>query len=324
MVRRLIWRPGLRNLAARMNPGLRPIEIRDEYDVFVYVCMNPSDLLYLNAVHGWRDRCRTKLCYMVEFYSGWLKEYEFHLKSYLTGFDHVFLSFSGSVPAVQQAVGRPCHHVPLGADVLRFTPYPSPPVRCIDVYSMGRRSDMGHQAFLTRLRRGEIFYIYDTIPGLLIQPRQHTEHRDLIAHCAKRCRYFITYPAKVDCAEETRGQSEVGARFFEGAAAGAILVGQAPTVPAFARDFHWPHAVLDIGATEAELMATLAHWDAHSERAEALRRQNAVNALRSFDWAHRWKEMLRLAGIPGSQRLKEREDRLNKLAALAETAAVPA
>ena len=319
MVRRLIWRPGVRALAARMNPGLKPIRLTQDYDVLVYVCMNPSDLLYLNAIEGWRDRCRTKLCYMVEFYSGWLKEYEFHLTQYLTGFDQVYLSFSGSVPSVHQAVGKPVHHVPLGADLFRFTPYPTPPQRGIDVYSMGRRSEMGHQAFLKQLRKGELFYIYDTIPGLFIQPKNHLEHRDLIANCAKRARYFITYPAKVDVAEETRGQSEAGARFFEGAAAGSILLGQAPTVPAFARDFSWPGAVLNIGGSEEELMATLDHWNRRPEQAAALRRQNACTALRSFDWGHRWAEMLRLAGLPATPQLQEREARLSKLAALAES-----
>jgi hypothetical protein len=317
VVKRLIWRPGLRRAVPHLNPGLKPIRLEKDYDLFAYVCMNPSDLIYLSGVSGWKERCRVKVVYMVEFYGGWLKEYEHHLKL-LHDFDHVCLCFGGSVETVQKLIGRPCHHVPLGADVLRFTPFPNPPARSVDVYSMGRRSEPAHRALLEMARRGQAFYIYDTIPGLLLQPRDHNQHRDLVANLAKRSRFFITFPAKVDCADETRGQSEVGARFFEGAAAGSIMVGQAPSAPAFARDFPWPDAVVDLGATEEDLRSILAAWNADPERASLVHRRNALQALRRFDWAHRWQEMLRHAGLQPSPRGRAREKQLLELAAAAE------
>jgi glycosyl transferase family 1 len=185
---------------------------------------------------------------------------------------------------------------------------------------MGRRSEVAHRALLDLAARGEAFYIYDTIPGLLIQPRDHNQHRDLVANLAKRSRFFVTYPAKVDCADETRGQSEVGARFFEGAASGAILIGQSPTIAAFARDFPWPDAVVNLGATAEEVVELLARWRKQPERAAALHRTNAVAALRHFDWAYRWKEMLRTAGLAATPQLLAREKHLHQLAAAAEEA----
>jgi hypothetical protein len=317
-VRRLIWKPGLRQLTPHVNPGLQPIALEHDYDLLVYVCMNPGDLIYLSAIQGWKERCQKKICYMAEFYTGWLKEYAFHL-SLLKDFDQVFLCFSGSVAAMQQGVGKPCHHVPLGADVFRFTPFPNPPERSIDVYSMGRRIEALHEALLKKAARREIFYLYDTIPGLLIQPRDHRQHRDLVANCARRSRFFITYPAKVDAAAETRGQSEVGARFYEGAAAGAVLIGQAPTIPAFAKEFDWPNAVVDIGSTEESLLASLATFQADPGRAHALGRKNAIEAARRFDWGYRWREMLRATGLEPTSRLLQREKQLNQLAAMAES-----
>ena len=316
-VRRLIWKPGVRQLTPHLNPGLQPITLEKDYDLFTYVCMNPADLIYLSAVKGWKERCRKKVCFMVEFYAGWLKEYDFHL-SLLKDFDQVVLCFSGSVPAVQGVVGKPCHHVPLGVDVFRFSPYPNPPARTIDVYSVGRRSEVAHEALLKKAAQRELFYIYDTLPGLLIQPRDHRQHRDLVANCAKRSRFFVTYPAKVDVADETRGQSEVGARFFEGAATGAVLVGQAPTIPAFAKDFNWPDAVVDLGANEDDLNATLKKFTTDPERFSALSRRNSVEAIRRFDWSYRWREMLRIVGMEPSLRHLEREKQLAQLAALAE------
>jgi hypothetical protein len=316
LVRRLIWRRGLRNLTPYLNPGLRPMVLDRQYDLFVFVCMNPADLVYLSALDGWH-RCRTKICFMVEFYSGWVSEYAYHMRL-LRAFDQVALCFGGSVDSVRAATGRPCHHVPLGVDVLRFTPYPTPAARTIDVYSMGRRSEAAHRRLLDMASRREIFYIYDTIPGLLIQPRDHRQHRDLVANCAKRSQFFMAYPAKVDEQAETRGQSEVGARFFEGAAAGAILIGQKPTASSFDHDFNWPEPVIDIGSSAESLMAALQKFTRDPISAAALRRRSAIAAIRRFDWSYRWRRILDMAGLPASDRLLSRQAALQNLAAAAE------
>jgi hypothetical protein len=311
--RRMIWKPGLRRLSPFLNPGLKKVVIDRDYDLFVFVCMNPSDLIYLSAVEGWKERCKKRICYMVEFYSGWVKEYAYHL-SLLRDFDVVTQSFSSCVDTVRTASGRPCEAVPLGVDTLRYTPLPDPAARSIDVYSMGRRVESAHLALLEKARARELFYIYDTIPGLNITPRDYVQHRELTANFGKRSRFFIAYPAKVDTAEETRGASEVGARFFEGAATGAVLLGQAPTVAAFARDFHWPDALVDLGTTPESVNAFLATVSSDAERYAAAGRRNAVEALRRFDWVYRWKELLRLAGLAPLPQLTAREQRLEQLA----------
>jgi Glycosyl transferases group 1 len=205
--------------------------------------------------------------------------------------------------------------VPLGVDTLRYSPYPHNPQRSIDVYSMGRRAEPAHLSLLAKASRGEMFYIYDTIPGLNITPRDYVQHRQLVANCGKRSRFFVAYPAKVDVAEETRGQSEIGARFFEGAATGAVLVGQAPTVPAFARDFSWPDALVELGTTPEEIDQALGGFTRDPERHAAASRRNAAEALRRFDWVYRWKELLRIVGLAPRAQLAAREQLLNDMAA---------
>jgi hypothetical protein len=313
LVRRFVYRSGIRQLAARMNPGLRVQTLDKDYELFVFVCMNPSDLIYLNGLRGWKERCRIKVCYMVEFYAGWLKEFAFHL-GLLADFDHVTLCFEGSVTAVRELIGKPVHHVALAVDTLRFTPFPDPPGRVVDVYSMGRRSEPIHQALLGMAARRETFYVHDTIPGGLIQPTDYRQHRDLVANFAKRSRFFVAYPAKVEN-DEPRGQSEVGARFFEGAAAGAVMLGRAPTAPTFAEKFYWPHAVVDAGSTEEQLRAALAPFKAEPKLVETTGRRSATEALRKFDWVYRWKDILRLTGLEASPRLLQREHQLHGLAA---------
>ena len=321
LARRLAWRPLLHQLGGLVSAGLQPITLDKDYDVFVFLCTNPMDLVYLNAVRGWKERCKTRICFIGEFYAGWLREYAV-LLGLLTSFDHIMLSFSGSVEAVKTLTRRMCHHVPVGVDALRFSPFPDPPARWIDVYSVGRRSEATHETLLTIAKRDEIFYVYDTLPGLLLQPRDFRQHRDLVANFAKRSRFFVTFPAMLEDESVTRGQSEGGSRYFEGAAAGAVLLGRAPKGSAFARDFCWPDAVIDAGADEASLLAVLARFKADPERWQAVSQRNAIEALRRFDWAYRWKEMLRVTGLPPAPRLAERERHLNDLASAA--AAVPA
>src|SRR5688572_20169804 len=129
MARTLAWHGRHRALTG-MNPGLKSVVVDRDYDVFVFVCMNVWDLLYLNAVSAWQSRCRVKVCYLTEFYSAQAERYD-HLLSILSGFDHVVQSFASSVPSVSSAIGKPSHYVPLAADVLRFTPFPRPPRRVI-------------------------------------------------------------------------------------------------------------------------------------------------------------------------------------------------
>ena len=278
--------------------------------------MHPSDLIYLNAVAGWKDRCKVKVCFVMEFYAGWLRKYASHLPL-LENFDHVFTSFARTADIVREFTGRPCHYLPLGVDALRFTPFPNPPRRCVDVYSIGQRVESVHRSLLNMATQHGIFYVYDTMPSLSIQPRDHREHRELFANLLKRSRYFVTYPAKLEN-EETRDQSEGGSRFYEGAAAGAVLIGRAPRAPAFAAQFNWPDAVIDIGTADADVVAALAQLNNNPEHVEALRRRNAVEALRRFDWGYRWRQILDTAGIETPPGLAAREKQLHDLAELAD------
>jgi hypothetical protein len=318
LARRIAWKPGLRALTPFLNPGLKKVVIDRDYDVFIFVCMNPSELIYLSAVEGWQKHCRKRICYMAEFYSWWETEYAYQL-SLLADFDFVAQSHLSCIDAIARASGRPCHDVPLGVDTLRFTPFPDPPVRCIDVYSMGRRVETTHGLLLEHARRRELFYIYDTIPSLNITPRDYVQHRELVANLGMRARFFIGYPAKIDTEKETGGTSVIGARYFEGAATGAVLLGQAPTAPEFKRIFHWPDAIVEIGSTADSVASFLAMMKPEAERFAAASRRNAVEALKHFDWAYRWKELLRLARVAPHPRLEARERRLHDLAAAADS-----
>jgi hypothetical protein len=226
------------------------------------------------------------------------------------------VSARDSVAALSEAIGKPCHWLPDAVDMLRFTPYPDPPARVIDVYSIGRRRKEIHGALLNAAQRNDIFYVHDTFGGSMSDVLNYREHRDFLSNMAKRSRFFVVAPAKAGVLEETAGQIEIGARYYEGASAGAVMIGHAPECEAFRELFPWQDAVVPLQADGSDVIRVLSDLEAEPERISAISRRNAAEALLRHDWVYRWKEILRVAGIEPSPRMESREQRLRDLAEL--------
>ena len=295
------------------NPGLHAIRLTRDYDLFLARCQTYKDLLDVNAIRHWKDRCRTSVCWIDEMWAAQLPEQKNWLQA-LRQFDHVFVGFRGTVERLSEAIGRPCRYLPGAVDALRFTPLADPPERVIDVFSMGRRSEALHQVFLDRARHKGSFYLYDTFSGSQVEPYDHRQHRDQLANVARRSRYFVVAPGKIDCPDETQGQVEIGHRYFEGAAAGAVMVGQAAVCPAYPDLFPWPEAVIEVRADGSDAADALSRLDADPGRIAAISRRNAQQALLRHDWVYRWKEILRVAGMEASAGMRAREERLKEMA----------
>jgi hypothetical protein len=128
-------------------------------------------------------------------------------------------------------------------------------------------------------------------------------------------------PAKLNVATETHGQATVAARYFEGAAAGAVMLGQPADCEAFRRHFDWPQAVVEIRPDGTDAVETITRLSAEPERLRAISRRNTYEALRRHDWLYRWKDILALAGLKPTPAMEAREDQLRDLAELARGAA---
>jgi len=313
--RRLLYRDISRRLIF-LNPGLHKVRLTREYDLFVAVCQNYWDLLYLNAIDGWKDKCKTSVCWIDELWASEIPLYK-HWIHVLNRFDHVFVGYSSSVAPVSKAIGRSCHWLPGAVDTLRFSPYPMPPERVIDVYSVGRRCDGIHQALLQVARRKEIFYVYDTFGAADAEPYDHQQHRELFANMAKRSRFFMVAPGKIDNLKQTQGQVEIGYRYYEGAAAGTVMVGQPPNCEVFRETFPWPEVVIPVQPNGSDIIDVLAGLHSEPERVAAISRRNATEALLRHDWGYRWKEIFRVAGIEPAPGMAAREQHLKDLADLA-------
>lgn len=300
------------------NPGLQKVRLTRDYDIFLAVCQSHPDFLYVNAIENWKDRCRVSLCWLDEIWVGRIPLYKYWLHA-LRQYDYVFVGSRGSVDAVSQAIGKQVYFIDNAVDALLFSPYPDPPRRVIDVYSIGRRSPGIHDSLLNMAQDDNIFYSYDTARGADNNTHDHRQHRFHFANMAKRSRYFLVAPGKLDDYSETRGQVEYGPRYYEGAAAGAVLLGQkAERALHYNQMMGWQDSVIEIKPDGSDVASTIAQLNADPHRLSRISRRNAVQALLRHDWIYRWKEMFQIAGIEVSPGMRERERQLKALAALAE------
>lgn len=314
-LRRLLYHDVSRKLIFA-NPGLRRVRLTREYELFVALCQTYWEFLYVNAVEGWKDYCKTTVCWIDEMWAAEVPLYKYWLHA-LKRFDHVFVGYHSTVAPLSNAIDRTCHWLPGAVDAIRFSPYPDPPERVIDVYSIGRRWEHVHQALLQAAGRRGLFYVYDTFPAAESEVYDHRQHRELYASMAKRSRAFVVAPGKMNIPEETQGQVEIGYRYYEGAAAGAVMIGQPPDCEAFSKMFPWPDVVVKIQPDGSDVLEALAGLRAEPERATAIGRRNAAGALLHHDWVYRWKEILRVADMEPSPGMVGRESRLKNLADLA-------
>src|SRR6185436_9198376 len=94
--------------------------------------------------------------------------------------------------------------------------------------------------------QNQFFYVHDTIQTGDSQVQNHRAHREMYANMAKRSRFFMVAPAKVNTSGETNGQVAMAGRYFEGLAAGAVLLGQKADCTGFRQYFDWPDSVVEI------------------------------------------------------------------------------
>lgn len=305
-------------LALRMTPKFGGMRLKTNYELFIAFFNNPYEVFALQSVPNWRECCRNAVCVINEVWEGQIPEYL--LKS-LANFDRIYLS-SNPTESVARITGRPCHYLPLCADTVALSPFPESPTRSIDVLGIGRRSATTHAALLALARERGLFYYYDTIRATSVvnAEKQLTfsvidtvEHRFKLASLLKRSRYFLANRARAN-EPDAAVADEMSARFFEGAAAGTIMLGLPPSSGPYLSLFDWPDAVVEIPFDEPDIGSVMADLNADVDRSVRIRRTNMTQALLRHDCAHRLRVILDDAGLPSPPALLAREALLEQLA----------
>ncbi len=297
---------GIRNRAL-----IRRCALRQDYDLFFFVCHNPLDLLWLRSIKNWRKHCRKAVCWLIEAWGNEIDRFKKNLEL-LQEMDCIFVGLSQSVNPIARLLKRSCHFLPFGVDTLRFCPFPMQAERPIDVLNVGRRCSGTHRSLLDLSRSVNLAYIYDTVTNFSVL--DFREHRDLYSNLIKRSRYFLVNKAKFDAPAVTGGQEEFGPRFYEGAAGGAVLLGGTPACAEFRAHFDWEDAVIQIPDEASGIGGLIADLNRQPERLDSIRLHNVVHSLLHHDWLYRWEVILQSAGLPETLEMQSRRTTLQDLA----------
>jgi hypothetical protein len=310
---------GSPRLARRLVPYPRSkVILERDFELFFPVFSLPYQLYSLAMIPNWRKRCRKAACFITEVWSDLLPEYLLEL---LSAFDHIFLGHRHGVPDVARVTGRPCTYLPLAVDVLRFTPASLNQPRPINVCNIGRRSPITHQALLEEAERQQSFYYYDTVAASGADLKHRTfrvdsphEHRRMLATILKHSCYYIANRSYVNKPEFTAGREEISARFYEGAAAGTVMIGEAPRTEEFKRQFDWPDAVIHVPFDSPDIGRILADLNSDPERLRTVRCNNAREAALRHDWLHRIQVVFDALDLETTEDMRARAKQLDQIA----------
>ena len=310
---------GSPRLARRLAPYPRSkVVLERDFELFFPVFSHTFELYSLASIPNWRQRCRKAACFITEVGSDLLPEYLLEL---LSAFDHIFLGSHHSVQDMARITGRPCTYLPLAVDVPRFTPASLDQPRPIDFCNIGRRSPVTHQALLEEAERQQSFYYYDTVAASGADLKQRTfrvdsphEHRGMLATILKHSCYYIANRSYVNQPEFTAGRDEISARFYEGAAAGTVMIGEAPRTEEFKRQFDWPDALIHVPFDSPDIGRILAELNGDPERLRTVRRNNAREAALRHDWLHRIRVVFNVLGLLPTEEMRARGQRLDQIA----------
>lgn len=288
-----------------VSSGLHAEPTQPTYDLFFALVQFPGDLLCLDAVPRWRRRCGFAVCFIEEIWSADIDRLGPQL-NVLKKFDYVFSGCVGTVERLSEHLQRPVGYLSPGVDAIRFAPHPRVEKRGIDVCAIGRNSPDTHATLLAHANATGAFYMYESLDGIRSAKVPH-EHRLLLSSLIKNSRYFLVRKAKFNRDFETAGQEEIGFRYFEGAAGGAVLIGDRPQSEKFDELLGWEDSVIPVELDAPDLPEIIAALDADPARLAGIHRRNVVNSLRRHDWLYRWAAILEAAGLPPGPRMARRQ-----------------
>jgi hypothetical protein len=293
---------------------IQPILSDKRFELFFIFCQNENDIRYLKGFSDWSNKGRVTACWIDEL---WLHHAQTYPKQteLLRPFDFLFLTFRETANYLRDQ-GLNAFYIPPGVDTVRYCPYPHFPERTIDVMAMGRKAPKTHRRLLELSESGRIHYVFDT--STLPNIESAFEHRGMMANQIKRTKLFLVQKAKADEPNQTKGQVEIGSRFFEGVAAGAVLVGDLSDSPAFQDHFNWEDAIIRLPYDSDEIDRLFEVVGTDRTRMSKIQRQNVIQSLLRHDWVYRWEFILKTIGLDITSAMMARKEKLAQIAAFME------
>lgn len=250
------------------------------------VCPNPSDLLSLLLVEGWRWRFGTIVAWIVD--SFWTDRMAW-LTRHVCLFDHLFVTTEEDIPHWMRVTGTPTSHLPWGTDALRLGS--AAPDRALDLLRVGRQPTDWEDDGMTEVACSDLGIRFSGRPPLSPSPDPIPA---LMAKYAES-RYVLAFSNVVNATSYTHPTREyLTGRWVDALACGAVVAGVAPASPD-ARRLLWPGATLDLGGVGREEGLRVI-TDALRTWSPARAMLNHRNALERLDWRWRFEAIASVLG----------------------------
>lgn len=300
-----------------INFGAQTWSVEQDFDLFFVAPAFPNDLLELSTLRDWRKRSRVAICYLQEL---WVSDFDNRLPtlmSILKEFDYIFVGLYHTAEALSKKLGIDVQYLPLGIDAEMWNPYTgTPKPRDIDVCAIGNMDPGTHEALWNWAEEKGRYYSFTTTGGGRLTVN-HRIHRQNLAQTLKRSKFFFTFMAKRDVTSQRGSQEEFGPRYYEGAGAGAILLGDAvKTNPAYLKHMDWEGAVIEVPYASVDMPTLLEEIEKNADWLEDVRRRNVANCLTRHDHLNRWDMVMKAAGFEETPTAAARRARLKEQAAM--------
>ncbi|WP_193909758.1 glycosyltransferase [Vasconcelosia minhoensis] len=232
-------------------------------------------------------------------------------------FDRLFIPHVEFQSQLEQQLNIPVSVLPCAFDVLTHGAGIKP--RTVDVFSYGRTPRNYYlelQSILNAAGSG-CFYYHQTFDQKELFPkltycseRFDYLHRLQLKKLLKRSKltlaFDFSYTVPRAALHESMkfhpshkcGQSVLNRRWFEGAAAGTVLVGKRPQTEMMSQYFDWEDATIELPDQPAEGAELIQDLLSDRERLEAVSQRNYVQSLAKNDWRLRIRDMLKQLDIP--------------------------
>jgi hypothetical protein len=201
-------------------------------DVLWVILMGPENFP-LDLFKNWDQHVGVKILYIFDTFEGQLPSIRRVLHS--TKWDLAITSFHGALPFLEEQTQHKWYVVPQGVKLDRFKPVVKEE-KLINFSAYGRRLQKVHNSIKEYCLQTNKYYEYTTTTGLQPQLDPCENYRQYAWHLTHSF-FTFSWPVELTNPKRVLTFSPITCRWFEAAASGTVILGQAPNNPEFEKIF---------------------------------------------------------------------------------------
>jgi len=274
----------------------------------------------LKETKGWHRPFLRVFCYI---FDSWVPEAEAARSGFrhsISSFtrtvrqiDHLFVSNPRAIEAFSDVYKISVSCMAMAADVKQFGSMQ--PDRAITVNAYGRQNvahaDVLAKSYNTTRSSRSLYHTNHMASGGILDLQQHRAF--FWKMLSMSCITLAYDPVKVDPGHRRFPFSFVAQRWFEGLAAGCVVVGYRPDCPEADQLLNWTDATLECPTDPKEFLQFIDDLASDLPRLKRIRVSNFNHMLQAHDWGYRVVEMMAVMSIEPQGRWPRRHAELLKM-----------